>query len=251
MSYFIGLLMVADEDDIIDRTLEVNREMVDAFYVLDGGSSDTVLQLVRDDPKCWCYMTDDVLDPDIYGDKPVDGWRQTLLEQAVQDHGPHNWFVLLHGDEVWLVDPRLRVSGHHDGYMFELPFFFPREGEPWQDDTHPLDQLHWRLGPGYPELRMFRGGPGIGYNPRQHFNVTPQGISRIGNWYTPILHYPYRSPEVQRARAARHEATQFDPDNYRHILDEDAVYWTDEMIDLYQAKPWFAELSSNPVGASC
>lgn len=241
MTYYIGLLMVADEDDIIDRTLEVNREFVDAFYVLDGSDSVHVANLCNTDAKCW-GLTHDRFLPEEYGTNPVDGWRQYLLEQAVSDHGPDHWFLLLHGDELWTQHPRFTVDGRYDGFIYGLPFFFPRAGEPWLDDVHPIDQLNWHLGPGYPEFRMFRGSDKVSYNRRQHFSVAPQGIGRIGYSRAPILHFPYRSPEVQRARAARHERTQFDPDNYRHITDGDEVYWTDEMIDLYRAKPWFAEL---------
>ncbi len=177
----------------------------------------------------------------------MDGWRQQLLECAYADHGPDNWFVLLHGDEMWTANPR-DLAGDADAYRFNLPFYFPRAGEPWDPDVHPLDQLAWSMGPGYPEFRMFRGGANVRYNRRQHFSVLPQGLRSFADSGATINHYPYRAPTVQRARAARHEETGFDPDNYRHILDRDAVFWTEDMIDGYRLKPWFAELHCNTIG---
>jgi hypothetical protein len=160
----------------------------------------------------------------------VCGWRQFLLEHAYLDHGHNNWFLVLHGDEIWTRNPRSAVSDRYDGYIYRLPFFFPREGEEWDPDVHPVDQLHWSLWPGFPEFRLFRGGQHVHYDRGQRFNTRPQGIQNVAICHDPILHYLYRSPEVQRSRAAVHQETQFDPDNYQHITDRDDVYWTDDMI---------------------
>ncbi len=235
MVKFIGLLMVADEDDILERTLEHNLEFVDCFYAIVGNPDRTIAT----HPKCVAWAHDNDLP---FEGNPRDGWREWMLFNAYVDHGPDNWFVLLHGDELWTTDPRDIATRNADGFVFPLPFFFPREGEPWQDDVHPIDQLHWALGPGWPELRMFRGGPNVAYDPTQHFNVTPGGLHTLAHVDAPIFHYPYRSPEVQRARAERHQTTGFDPDNYAHIIEGDNVYWTDEMIAAYRERPQFRNL---------
>lgn len=235
----IGLLMSSHEDDILADTLSANTEFVDCFYALDGTIPNTKSrQIITSHQKCAGYMTDAELD---YGPVPRDGWRQRLLELATAYHGSDHWFLLLHGDELWTGLPDLNTD--RDGFIFSLPCFFPREGEPW-DDRPPLEQLHWHLAPGAREFRMFRGGEGIAYDPDQHANVVPAGIERIGGCDKPIHHYLYRSPEVQRARALRHVETGFDPANYRHILERDAVYWTDEMIESEQRHDHYRELRS-------
>lgn len=241
---YIGLLMCADEDDILERTLAHNAEFVDCFYALDGTADSGAAGICLSNPKCASYTRDvDVL----YKGPPRDGWRQVLLEKAYADHGHDNWFVLLHGDELWETHPAENV-GRFDAYTYRLPFYFPRAGEEWQDDVHPLDQLRWSLGPGWPEFRMFRGGRHVQYDPDQHFDVLPRGIRSHGTTFAEILHYPYRSPAVQRARAARHTETGFDPDNFAHINDGDNVYWTDEMIAAYRKRPEFRDLRC-PVAA--
>jgi hypothetical protein len=229
--------MIRGEDDVLERTLAHNAEFVDCFYVLDGTDpATTSYRICSAHPKCVGYTLDRELPRKRYGDRPRDGWRQHLYEQAVAAHGFDHWFLLLHGDEVWTALP---VNGDADGYNFPLPMYFPRVGEPWDYTKHPLDQLRWHLGPGYKEFRMFRGGEKVRYDETQHFNVTPSGLHNIGYFAAPIRHYLYRSPESQRERAQ----TSFDPDNYKHITDGDAVYWTDEMIEQARALGCYGELS--------
>ncbi len=250
-TYTIGLMMVAGEDDILERTLDHNAKFLDAFYVLDG-SDDVSLseRICRAHPKCWGYRQDKDLPRPPYTERALCGYRKFIHDLAVEDHGPDNWFMVLHADELWTVDPKGLTRGiRQDGVIFQLPFFFPREGEEWNDSVHPLDQLHWSLGPGWPEFRLFRGRDGVAYTELQEFNTRPSGIQNVGVADAPILHYPYRSPAVQRARAAQHEVTQFDPDNYQHIVRDDAVYWTDDMIAKAQGRPEFAVLNSALVPA--
>ena len=244
MNTLIGLLMVADENDILERTLDHNAQYLDAFYVLDGSTNPAYSEMVcRAHPKCWGYRTDAQLPRPPYPELSVCGYRQFILDHAYQDHGHDNWFMVLHADEMWTADPRpLTHTTRYDGYVYKLPFYFPRDGEPWDDSRHPIDQLAWALGPGWPEFRLFKGGPNVAYVPTQRFNTAPSGLHNVAIAVDPILHYPYRSPAVQRQRAQTHERTQFDPDNYQHIVKEDAVYWTDEMIAAYRKRPEFRDL---------
>ena len=238
----IGLLMICDEEDILERTLALNEYLFDAFYVLDGSESyEHSKEICTRHPLCAGYWRDAEL-PSEYPDHPVDGYRQFIYEQAVAEHGYDHWFLLLHGDEVWTCS-RDDLGANTLGYIFPLPFYFPRTGEPWDYDRHPLDQLHWRLGPGWPELRAFRGAEHIHYDRTQHFDVTPKGLAAIATCDRPILHYLYRSPEVQRRRAQRHAESGFHPGNYQHITEGNGVYWTDEMIASAREDPRFRELA--------
>ncbi len=246
----IGLLMINGENDILERTLEINGQYVDYFYVLDGTVPHDISESIcRAHPKCAGYTRDQDI-PGEYGWAPKDGWRQLLYEQAVAEHGFDNWFLLLHGDEVWTANPRNYTYSGADGFIFLLPFYFPREGEVWDYMWHPIDQLQWSLGPGFPEFRMFRGSPDVFFYKSQHFNVTPQGIKSIHRMPFPINHYLYRSPESQRARARQHVLSGFDPDNYKHITERDEVYWSDEKIGKVLADPagYFTDLRRDRTG---
>ncbi len=248
MTKYIGLLMVNGEDDILAASLDHNTPYLDCFYVLDGTQPNTASERICcAHPKCAGYTTDAELPRPPYPENSIDGYRGFLLQQAVAEHGHDNWFVILHGDELWDTDPRqLAQAGDDDGYVFDLPFYFPRAGEPWDYDKHPLDQLRWNLGPGWPEFRLFKGNEGVHYHPGQYMNTMPQGIGGAVQTNLTIRHYPYRSPEVQRARTQQHQRTQFHPTNYAHILERDEVYWTDEMIEREQADARFRVLKRDP-----
>ena len=236
----IGLLMINGENDILPAVLKTHCEIVDVFYVLDGTiPNDESRRICEATGKCGGYITDAELPRPRFSEKPVCGWRQAIYEMAVADHGWDHWFLVLHGDEIWTQHPDQIIQPGVDGYVMLLPFYFPRDGEPWDYGQHPLEQLHWNLAPGFPEFRMFHGGPNVRYLEGQTFNTRPEGIERTVVCDAPIRHYLYRSPSVQRVRAHQHQETQFDPDNYQHITDHDAVYWTGDRIAEYMSKQWF------------
>lgn len=224
----IGLLLVNEEDDVLADTLTRHCDYVDVFYALDGTADNTYSKsVITSADKCARYTTDAELDGPVR-----DGTRQVLYDQAVGDYGYDHWFLLLHADEVWTCDPRWLTEAYPavDGYGFRCPFYFPRQGEPWDYDKSALSQLHWHYAPGWPEFRMFKGGPDVAYDTTQHSSTQPAGLVNVVWTREPIRHYPYRSPESQRARAAAHLRSGFDLSNYQHVLDHDAVYWDDDRI---------------------
>jgi hypothetical protein len=241
---YLGIMMINLENDILEAVLTEHSKIVDAFYVLDGTApNDESKAICQSFDKCAGYATDADLPRPPYPEGTTCGYRQFPYEMAVADYGCDNWFLELHGDEVWTFDPREITGGGADGFIFRLPCYFPRAGEEWDDTKPPLEQLTWHVGPGWPEFRMFRGGPDINFDVNQHFNTKPNGLGRVVDTGHIIKHYPYRSPKVQRERALLHQRTRFDPDNYTHILEEDAVYWTDERIRKFQQSPHFTELA--------
>ena len=223
----IGLLMVKAEDDILAETLPLNLRYVDTAYAL----TDTWI----DDPKVAGQWSDDDL-PSFYPRPTTEGARGFLYEHAVAAHGPDHWFVLLHADEVWQIDPRTVILEHRDadGFRFLLPFYLPRE--PWDDSRGVLEQLRWRLEPGWPEFRLFHGGPDVRFTAEQHFDSAPGGLRRVIQTTHQILHYPFRSPASQQARAA----ATWDPDNY-HLIRPDGVF-DDAMVAHYLESPHYNQI---------
>lgn len=233
----IGLLMIREENDILERVLAMNYEIYDVLYVLDGTvPSDVSYDICEATGKLCGFWTDAELPRPPYPEGTVCGYRGFIHDQAVSDFGPDHWFLELHGDEVWTFLPEdvIEAWPGYDGFGFRLPCYFPRDE--WKANVHPLDQLRWHLLPGWPEFRMYRGNPGVQWDPTQHFNTQPSGLSNI--IWTPrvIKHYPYRSPEAQRARAAAHQQSGFDPSNYQHIVHDDEVVWTDAMIQRFMSE---------------
>jgi len=218
--------MIRDENDILADTLNFNTQYVDCFYVLDGSEDyKTAEDICMGSRKCAGYWRD-VECP--YPWPPCDGWRQFLYARATEDNGYDHWFLLLHGDELWLNDPdeaRLRVPDA-DGFEFRLPFAFPRS---WDYSRSAYEQLREFALPGWPEFRLFLGGKDVYYHPQQHFNTRPQGLHNIVRMDDmPILHFPYRSPESQRLRASK--SADWSPENYAG-----ATTWDDERLKSFIA----------------
>lgn len=231
----IGLAMIHAENDILPETLPRNAKWLDALYILDGdGAAFSICETVGFDG----YTTDADLPRPPYPAATTDGCRQHLLSQATAAHGSGNLFALIHGDELWTADPRETAVTDHDGWMFPLPCYFPRE--PWDDSRTPLAQLHWSLRPGYPEFRLFRGP--AEYAKDQHFNVVPSGVNRIGRSEHSILHFPFRSPDSQRARAV----ASFDPGNYGHVRQGVDLVWGDDRIEHERRHAHYSNLVEGP-----
>lgn len=216
----IGLLMLRDENDIVVDTLAGNSQLVDCFYVLDGSDDyKTSEGICQGFSNCAGYWRDCEVP---YPEPPVDGWRQFLYEKATNDHGHDHWFLLLHGDELWVNHPDDAIADvpDADGFEFRLPFAIPRG---WDDARTAYDQLREFAFPGWPEFRMFKGSEDVAYDPSQHFRTSPNGLERVARLNRAILHYPYRSLASQKLRASKSAA--WSPENYETI-----GYWDDDRL---------------------
>ena len=226
----IGLLMIRDENDILEDTLSRNAKLVDCFYVLDGSmDAERSYEICGSTGK----LAGSALDQEL--ERPVvDGIRDVLLDWACLDYlRTDHWFLLLHGDELWTFDPDEVIAEHPraDGFEFCLPFTFPRS---WDDSKSAFEQLDEFMAPGWPEFRMFKGGSGVYFDPAKHFSTTPYGLKNIVRIEDkPILHYLYRSPEQQYAKAARNQ--EWSPENWQD-LDERGPFWDDERIADFCAR---------------
>ena len=208
----IGLLLVADENDILERVLAANLKFVDVFYVLDGTVPNRQSKRTcAHAAKCRGYWTDAELPRPPYPEGTVCGYRGFIYDKAVEDHGYDHWFVELHGDEIWTVHPNqvIEENPSADGFIFPLPFYFPRADEPWDDKVHPLDQLHWHMTPGWPEFRLFRGNPNVHFSPTQHFNTQPSGLTNVVQVGHPLVFVPSDPGYVWSRRLSRQTWPRF------------------------------------------
>ena len=221
--------MIADENDVLEHTLARNSTLVDAFYVLDGSEDHkTANEICWDFDNCAGYWRDEYL-PKRYPRETTDGCRQFIYNRAGAECGYDHWFLLLHGDEFWTFDPQEVIdrAPDADGFVFRLPFAFPRY---WDPAKSAADQLSEFMVPGWPEFRMFRGGHDVQFNPEVHFSVTPQGLHRIYQTEKQILHYLYRAPGVQYDRAAKRR--RWSPENWQE-LEARGPFWDDHRISEF------------------
>ena len=202
----LGLMLIRNENDILAEVLAEHLTFCDHIFVLDGTTDNQQLsaQICTAHSRV-SYYTEAQL-PANYPRPIRDGCRQFLVDKARQRFGACGWFVLLHGDEIFVDNPRLiaqKYNAFFDCLTFDsLNYFIHKEQEPFKlDPVQSIQkQIVWYAGPGWPETRMFKNKSRYNYNLQQHSNVTPKGI--LINYKTTykIKHYSLRHPEQQQKR---------------------------------------------------
>lgn len=99
----IGLMMVKDEVDIVQRMLDVNSKFVDNFVVLDNGSTDGSLEIAKKHPKVLKVIEDK-------GEFDERRLLKVLLIGAAQYNA--NWYLEVDSDEG--VSPLAQGLKHMD-----------------------------------------------------------------------------------------------------------------------------------------
>ncbi len=247
----IGIMLIRNENDILREVLSEHVKFCDHIYVLDGTTEDpgTSKSICTSFPKV-SHFTEDEL-PSVYPIPIRDGCRQFLIDKAREKFGEKGWFVLLHGDEIFVDRPDdiiRKYRGLFDMLTLDnVLFFVHKEQEPFKLD--PLkkvqDQIRWHAGPGSPELRILRNKPGTRYDIRQHHDLAPKGMGMNYKTTYKIKHYPYRDPEQQQKRAAdRTEVTNWSPSGYSHIPDR--KYYLDESFFGRKFLYWISKRPLTP-----
>jgi glycosyltransferase involved in cell wall biosynthesis len=214
MMQHIGLMMVRNEIDIIDRYIEhINDIGIDIILVLDDSDDGTYERL-----RTWPKVKYIVKQKTLYGDQqPCDGMRQCLLKYMQRNYGYEDWIHLLHPDEFFWDNP-IMVAEEADAHGYDQVnwhsiYFF----------LHPDDKgekgLPTYYSPGTIEERQFKNRRNLYYDPIQDHKTTPYGLDNLMH-ITPIIrHYPLRNPEQAQARAYDRLATGFQ-EQYHWVIEE-------------------------------
>jgi hypothetical protein len=250
MMLLTGIMMIRNENDILEEVLSEHIKFCDHIFVLDGTNEDP------DKSKEIClsfknitYFRDEDLPPG-YPRIVRDGCRQFLLDRVRDKYGYEGWVAVLHGDEIFVDDPRLIIKkyrGLFDALTLDcLLYFIHKEQEPFKLD--PLksvqEQIVWYAGPGWPEARLFKNKKGSNYkSPSAHGKVVPEGLFINYKTTFKIKHYAYRNPEHQ-AQRARDRSLDRDWSNIHYQKTLNNVFYFDER-DFYCK--WYRWISNKSV----
>ena len=204
----IGLMMVRNEIDVIEKYMDHILQWINLILVLDD-SDDGTYEYLEKQPQVKYIVKQKTL---YFDERPNDGMRQCLLSYAQRNYGYGGWFHLLHPDEFFWDNPiaiaeEAEAQGVEQVNSHSMYFFYHTS----QKDI-PIKELGWPVwySPGTIEERQFKNKPGLIYHAMQDHKCTPHGLNGSLLLFAPIIrHYPLRSPEQALARARDRLATQF------------------------------------------
>lgn len=227
-------MFIRNENDILKEVLEEHFKFCDHIFILDG----TIDNLKISEEICRSfnnisYFKDIDLPPN-YPRPTRDGCRQFLLEKIRDKFGAHGWIAVLHGDEIFIDNPKEIISKYHgifDALTFDsMLYFVHKEQYPFKLDKkiNFQEQIIWHSGPGWPEARLYKNKNGSNYkNINMQGKVIPENLGI--NWKTPfkIKHYSLRNPDQQLNRARdRAQITKWSGGFYEKALQN--KYYLDE-----------------------
>ena len=201
-------MIIRNENDILSEVLNEHLKYCDHIFILDGTDENPELsKSICTGCKNTTYYTDNDL-PSNYPRPIRDGCRQFLLDKIRNKFGFNNWIAILHGDELFVDDPRAIIK-KYDRYFEALTldtllYFIHKEQLPFKLDPSRSfqEQIYWYVGPGWPEARLFKNKKNSNYKDiSQLGKVIPEGLNINYKTTFKIKHYTFRNPEQQSNRA--------------------------------------------------
>lgn len=238
----IGILMIRDEQDVLEEALQNHTKFCDVIFVLDGTDGENKRiseEICRSFSKVHGYWTDD----DTGYAKPLrDGARQFLLERARGKFGANNWYVILHGDEIWGQDPRYFVDSkpsEMDGISVDLYHFFPHDSErnswDFKEGISSIETISkWYMSPPITEHRLFYDSGEKNFTISRHSRVIPDEVQLYHSGIV-VKQYNYRSPQQAHKRAMQRRDSRWQYNHYQHLLDGPDSFFIETLVsDNYQ-----------------
>lgn len=232
----IGLLMICDEQDMLEEALRNHSIFCDFIFVLDGTTGEGQKEserICRNCPSVAGYWADAETG---YPQPVKDGARKFLHEKARERFGVDNWYVVLHGDEIWGDDPRViieKAGQAKEGIAVLLYHFFPHTSQQQSWDYKPgkssiEECATYYMLPGIREERLFLDTGANHYSENWHSKVIPVGLKREETKYV-VKQYNYRTPEQAHRRSVQREESNWQRNHYQHLLENADNFFIDTL----------------------
>ena len=245
---FHAILLVRDEADIIQQSLEHTLRWCDAVYIYDTGSTDDTWEIIQDLARQDCRVVPFQKQPTVFSK----GLRAYVFSKFRDRAAEGDWFIRLDADEFYHIPPPEFVRtklGKHETCVYNQSYDFrltTKDVADWEsgretvaDRQRPIQERRRFFVPlKISEPRMFRYRETMQWSPDCSF---PYNAGYVAQERIPIRHYPHRDPvQLQRRCTLRSimAATSLDPgrhwltDDWRQLVvdcnAENLQYWTPE-----------------------
>ncbi|MDI6787971.1 MAG: hypothetical protein QME51_06330, partial [Planctomycetota bacterium] len=221
----IGLLLSADDQDIIEEVMTKYSKQFDTIFCLDRGR-DNSIDIIRSFKKVEYAVTDQEIGID--GTLLKDGKRQLLLSRIQDKYGYDGWIFPIHSDEIYhgdlshLIEAAQSDQANVVNCMVAHFIMHPNEaGEIDKEDAQQSiqERRKWYF-LGQCEISGFKNQKGLYYNFFEHMRVLPHGFYPVVTCSKVIIrkHYNMRSPTQLRERIEDRIKTGWQP-AYNSIKD--------------------------------
>lgn len=230
-----GLMLVKNEIDVIEYTLNQARKWADKIFILDNGSTDGTWELLQE-------LKDDVITPWKQDTQP---YRNSLRADIFNNYKHLAeegdwWCYKMDSDEIYYENPKEllpTISGlHHVVYKKSLEYVFTKDDVEAIDFSKPfsdiVDSIKSLKPAAYLEARFFRHRDKLVW-PENIYQPIHMGMASPKTIVT--RHYQFRSPKQMQARLDLRNAIPRDKRGkpFRHVTEknwEELLLTSDKVI---------------------
>lgn len=208
-----GLMVTTDDQAVFGDWCRDQLGLYDAVVCVDGSAGDATARIAARYADRLVYLREADLAP---AARTNHGLRRAAHAEIVRRFGPGHWVMCCHPDEFCYHDPRAAAARAAaegcDHVQWLVPHFLPHPTEwaDWPRRRHLVipdryRHYHWdHRGSGLPwvEDRLYRDGPGVGWDDRAHDTVRPRGLLRPAPFRPILRHFKVLEPDPSRYAVA-------------------------------------------------
>lgn len=243
-----GLMLVKDELDIIDETVDAALAWCDRMYVFDNGSSDGTWERI----KWWGKSHPEVVP---YKQEAVpfsQALRGEIFRHFRDEVEPGDWWCVLDADEIYIDDPKAFLAAiparFGEVWSSSFQYYFTDEDLERHEADHDVfhaqrvqDRLRCYLN-NWSESRFMRHHAGLVWPEDRDGHPVgqrPVGLTRRWPKRIRLKHYQYRSPEqIQRRLDSRMNSGSYQHEHQSDWLSHVFGATPDQTRLLAQSPSW-------------
>jgi hypothetical protein len=231
-----GLSIVRDEEDVIQEIFEKALQWCTHIYVLDNGSTDATVAIVRQLEKATGRVTFAGYNTELYSE----ALRGILFNRYRSAMSDSDWWCRLDADEIYIDNPVTFLPGvpraHHLVFSASFQFYFTEEdAKAWEREPDRMksqsveERMHYYIC-NHSEPRFFRHRDRLIWND----GAFPKHVGVVHPHRIRLKHYQYRSPaQIETRLRVRQETIARGFRGWGH---DSGQRWQDKIVPASQLR---------------